>query len=57
MQKTRAVITAKMKFKPSIDRIIKETVASGHVTLMSFKALPVGNQKMVKINLEPQIRQ
>lgn len=56
MQKIRTVITGKLKFEPNIDGIIKNQPLS-MLTLVPFRALFVGSQKVVKMNLEPQVRQ
>lgn len=57
-QKTRTVITRKWKFEPNIDGIIKiKKQPLSMLTSVPFRALLVGSQKVVKINLEPQVRQ
>lgn len=58
MQKIRTVITGKLKFEPNIDGIIKiKNQSLSMMTLVPFRALFVGSQKVVKMNLEPQVRQ
>lgn len=59
MQKIRTVITGKLKFEPNIDGIIKikKKQSLSMMTLVPFRALFVGSQKVVKMDLEPQVRQ
>lgn len=57
-QKIRTVITGKLKYEPNIDGIIKiKNQPLSMLTLVLFRALFVGSQKVVKMNLEPQVRQ
>lgn len=52
------MITGKLKYEPNIDGIIKiKNQPLSMLTLVPFRALFVGSQKVVKKNLEPQVRQ